>query len=85
MFLNGEWICWGGCNYNEASVLSILSNYGWNVFASENCWWVGCLSVTRELALDCEMVGVGYEGKKDALARVSLVHTTLQQLFVINL
>jgi hypothetical protein len=41
-------------------------------------------SVTRELALDCEMVGVGYEGKKDALARVSLVHTTLQQLFVIN-
>ncbi len=40
--------------------------------------------MTRELALDCEMVGVGYEGKKDALARVSLVHTTLQQLFVIN-
>jgi len=31
------------------------------------------------------MVGVGYEGKKDALARVSLVHITLQQLFVINL
>ncbi|KAH8944448.1 hypothetical protein BDL97_13G110900 [Sphagnum fallax] len=31
-------------------------------------------SVTRELALDCEMVGVGYEGKKDALARVSLVN-----------
>jgi hypothetical protein len=26
------------------------------------------------------MVGVGYEGKKDALARVSLVHITLQQL-----
>lgn len=63
----------------------ILSNYGWSVFVSENCWWVGCLSVTRELALDCEMVGVGYEGKKDALARVSLVHITRQQLFVINL
>ncbi|KAL2636157.1 hypothetical protein R1flu_007636 [Riccia fluitans] len=31
-------------------------------------------SVTKVLALDCEMVGVGVEGKRSALARVSLVN-----------
>ena len=30
--------------------------------------------VGRYLALDCEMVGVGPEGREDALARVSLVN-----------
>lgn len=29
--------------------------------------------MTRVLALDCEMVGVGFGGKRNALARVSLV------------
>ncbi|KAG0566354.1 hypothetical protein KC19_7G057400 [Ceratodon purpureus] len=32
------------------------------------------MSLTKALALDCEMVGVGYEGKRNALARVSLVN-----------
>ncbi|KAG6542578.1 hypothetical protein Mapa_016049 [Marchantia paleacea] len=32
------------------------------------------LSVTKILALDCEMVGVGAEGKRSALARVTLVN-----------
>ncbi|CAM6114193.1 unnamed protein product [Calypogeia fissa] len=31
-------------------------------------------SVTRVLALDCEMVGVGSDGKRNALARVSIVN-----------
>lgn len=30
--------------------------------------------VTRTIALDCEFVGVGFEGKDDALARVSVVN-----------
>ncbi|KAL5111410.1 RNA exonuclease 4 [Taenia crassiceps] len=30
--------------------------------------------VTRAIALDCEFVGVGFEGKDDALARVSVVN-----------
>lgn len=32
------------------------------------------MSLTKALALDCEMVGVGYGGKRNALARVSLVN-----------
>ncbi|XP_024544056.1 RNA exonuclease 4 isoform X2 [Selaginella moellendorffii] len=31
-------------------------------------------SVTKVLAMDCEMVGVGFEGKKSVLARISLVN-----------
>lgn len=42
-----------------------------------NCGWI---SLTKALALDCEMVGVGYEGKRNALARVSLVYSTTQPL-----
>ena len=38
----------------------------------------GWISLTKALALDCEMVGVGYEGKRNALARVSLVCSTSQ-------
>jgi hypothetical protein len=38
----------------------------------------GLISLTKALALDCEMVGVGYEGKRNALARVSLVFSTTQ-------
>lgn len=33
-------------------------------------------SLTRVLAMDCEMVGVGLEGKRSVLARVSLVNTS---------
>lgn len=33
-----------------------------------------CSRVTRAIALDCEFVGVGFEGKDDALARVSVVN-----------
>lgn len=32
-----------------------------------------CCSLTKVLAIDCEMVGVGFEGSKSALARVTLV------------
>jgi len=42
----------------------------------------GWISLTRALALDCEMVGVGYEGKRNALARVSLVHSTTQPVYL---
>ena len=42
------------------------------------CGWI---SLTKGLALDCEMVGVGYEGKRNALARVSLVFSTTQTSF----
>lgn len=31
-------------------------------------------SPTRRIAMDCEFVGVGFEGKDDALARVSIVN-----------
>lgn len=33
------------------------------------------VSLTKALALDCEMVGVGAGGSKSALARVTLVST----------
>lgn len=46
-------------------------------------------SLTRALALDCEMVGVGYEGKRNALARVSLVYSNTQpvqgRLFLVSI
>lgn len=33
----------------------------------------GLYSVTKHIALDCEMVGVGHKGSRNALARVALV------------
>ena len=33
-------------------------------------------SVTKAVAMDCEMVGVGANGKQDMLARVSIVNST---------
>ncbi|CAH8527621.1 unnamed protein product [Schistosoma turkestanicum] len=36
---------------------------------------------TRRIAMDCEFVGVGYEGKDDALARVSIVNQFGHTLF----
>lgn len=34
--------------------------------------------MTKVLALDCEMVGVGFGGKRNAVARVSLVCDTIR-------
>jgi hypothetical protein len=34
-------------------------------------------SVTKVLAMDCEMVGAGSDGKRSILARVSLVNKSL--------
>lgn len=42
------------------------------------CWG----SLTKVLAMDCEMVGVGFEGKRNALARVSLVRFITQTFSV---
>lgn len=36
---------------------------------------------TKYLALDCEMVGIGYEGKENALARVSIVNSKGQCIY----
>lgn len=33
------------------------------------------LRPTKHIAMDCEMVGVGFDGKKSALARVALVNS----------
>ncbi|KAA3674412.1 transcription elongation factor SPT5 [Paragonimus westermani] len=41
---------------------------------------IGVTNPTRRIAIDCEFVGVGYEGKENALARVSIVNQFGHQL-----
>ena len=36
-------------------------------------WWWGLVSLTKAVAIDCEMVGVGSDGSKSAIGRVTLV------------
>ena len=37
--------------------------------------------ITKYVALDCEMVGIGFEGKENALARVSLVNSNCECIY----
>jgi RNA exonuclease 4 len=39
-------------------------------------------SLTKAVAIDCEMVGVGSDGSKSALGRVTLVSTIFTCLFI---
>lgn len=38
-------------------------------------------SITKRLAIDCEMVGVGIDGKESMLARVSIVNSFGDKLY----
>lgn len=39
-------------------------------------------SLTKAVAIDCEMVGVGSDGSKSALGRVTLVSTIFTSIFM---
>ena len=45
-------------------------------FIARYCWWCEwwCVRVTKAVGMDCEMVGVGDDGKESILARVSIVN-----------
>lgn len=38
-------------------------------------YFFACVRITKKIALDCEMVGVGFDGKQHMLARVSVVNS----------
>ena len=38
-------------------------------------YFFACVRITKKIALDCEMVGVGFDGKQHMLARVSIVNS----------
>jgi len=48
-------------------------------------WCLGVLSLTKAVAIDCEMVGVGSDGSKSALGRVTLVSTISYFNFLVYL
>jgi RNA exonuclease 4 len=48
-------------------------------------WCLGVVSLTKVVAIDCEMVGVGFDGGKSALGRVTLVCTISYFSFLVYL
>lgn len=42
---------------------------------SKRSYWYFFSRLTKKIALDCEMVGVGFDGKRHMLARVSIVNS----------
>lgn len=58
-----------------------LKRFFWLVKKKRNSNIPAIVDKARYVAIDCEMVGVGPNGKKSALARVSLVDWDLQVIF----